>query len=116
MFATRNKVKTSSAFKMEKGSIFENGYGTIPKKVMIEDRLTIEAKGIYAYLCSFAGSGNEAFPTVSRMLADLKISKDRFYSHMNLLVEFGYIVKHQTIDEENKFRKNIYELVFTLKE
>ena len=41
------------------------GYGIIPKYVMLDPDLTIEAKAIYAYFCSFAGSGNTAFPSRS---------------------------------------------------
>ena len=63
----------------------ENGYGTVTKATMLDQNLTIEAKAIYAYLCSFAGGKDDAWPSVSRICYDLKISKDRFYKHMNLL-------------------------------
>ena len=33
------------------------GYGTIPKLVMKDRRLTAQAKAIYAYFCSYAGCG-----------------------------------------------------------
>ena len=33
------------------------GYGIIPKAVMLDQRLTIQAKAIYAYFRSFAGAG-----------------------------------------------------------
>ena len=29
------------------------GYGTVPKAVMLDRRLDIQAKGIYIYFCSF---------------------------------------------------------------
>lgn len=37
-------------------SILSKGYGMIPKLVMQSD-ISIEAKAIYAYMCSFAGNG-----------------------------------------------------------
>ncbi|WP_422445354.1 helix-turn-helix domain-containing protein [Thermoanaerobacterium sp. DL9XJH110] len=49
------------------------GYGIIPKIVMQDPRLTISAKAIYAYMCSFAGSGTTAFPCVEKICKDLGI-------------------------------------------
>jgi len=71
----------------------ELGYGTVTKEAMQDRELTIEAKAIYAYLCSFAGGKDKAWPAVSKMCYDLKISKDRFYKHMQLLLDNDYISK-----------------------
>ena len=90
------------------------GYGQLPKYVMLDPDLTIEAKGIYAYFCSYAGGGNSAFPGRDKILADLKISKNAYYRHFNLLKSQGYIlVKQNNIysDEGMRFKKNIYVLV-----
>ena len=57
------------------------GYGIIPKLAMQDQRLTIEAKAIYSYFCSYAGAGTTAFPGRNKILHDLKISKDRYYNH-----------------------------------
>ncbi len=51
------------------------GYGTIAKAVMLDARLTLKSKGIYAYFCSFAGSGNSAFPKLKNILYHLQISE-----------------------------------------
>lgn len=115
----RNKIvriNKGKNIKMERGSIFEQGYGMIPKLVMRDKRLSIEAKSIYAYICSFAGAGTEAFPSISLMLNELKISKDRFYRHMKLLVDCKYLIKHHTIEDDNRFSGNIYELVQAIDE
>ena len=58
-----------------------NGYGVMPKLVMQDKRLTIEAKSIYAYIVSFAGAGSTAFPSLRKILEDLQISEKRFYKH-----------------------------------
>jgi hypothetical protein len=87
--------------------IFSKGYGVIPKLVMKDENLTIEAKSIYAYICSYAGSGNSAFPSVSLICHDLGISENRFYKHRKLLVDNGYI----TITKERTdtgWSNNIY--------
>jgi hypothetical protein len=87
------------------------GYGIIPKLVMQDQRLTIEAKAIYSYFCSFAGAGTTAFPSRSKILYDLKISEDRYYRHFNLLKKCGYILVEQKSDASGKFKRNIYTLV-----
>ena len=54
------------------------GYGIVPKYAMTDPALTIEAKGIYAYFCSFSGRGSSAFPTRNTILSDLQIGKDAY--------------------------------------
>ena len=66
---------------LEVEGINAQGFGMIAKMAMLDQRLTIEAKAIYSYFCSYAGGGSTAFPSVSKIVYDLKISKDRYYKH-----------------------------------
>lgn len=89
--------------------IWSQGYGNIPKLVMRDPKLSIEAKGLYAYLRSFSGAGNTAFPSVELICHDLQISEKRFRKGKNALIKSGYItVKRERVP--NGFSKNIYEL------
>ena len=94
---------------LEVEGINAQGFGTIAKMVMLDQRLTIEAKAIYSYFCSYAGGGSTAFPSVSKIVYDLKISKTRYYKHFDSLVECGYI-SVKANKEGNKFANNIYTL------
>src|SRR5690625_202682 len=87
------------------------GYGTIPKKVMKDKDLSIEAKAIYAYLQSYAGAGDTAYPSVSLMSKDLNISERRFYNHRKTLIDKGYILIKQTRNDKG-WKNNIYTLPF----
>ncbi len=107
----QGRLKNNKVFRIDSCSIMSEGYGVIPKRVMRDKQLSIEAKAIYAYLCSYAGGGNEAFPSVIKMLGDLQVSENRFYKHMNNLIDSGYIVKRRIMDENNLFRNNVYEIV-----
>ena len=78
--------------------------------VYLMDNLTIEAKAIYGMLCSYAGTGAEAYPSVDFMCDKLKISNTRFYKHMNLLVGAGVVIKMQTKSERGGFANNTYIL------
>ena len=102
------KQNDSDVLKVSK--INSKGYGTFPKMVAKDRRLTIEAKSIYAYFCSYAGSGNSAFPQVKTIWYDLNIGDERYYKHFNLLVEFGYISVERVRGDSGKFDHNIYTM------
>lgn len=96
-----------------RGTVYENGYGQIAKKVMRDKRLHTTAKAIYAYLCSFAGGGVEedkyAFPSVALMMDELNIkSEDTFYKHRKQLIDFGYLSMEQKRDSKGQFIRNLY--------
>ena len=89
--------------------INSKGYGNIPKLVMQDRRITPEAKCIYGYFASYAGMGNSAFPSVSKIMYDLCMGNNRYYKHFKLLTNHGYItVEH--VKEDRKFSHNIYTL------
>lgn len=90
--------------------IYEIGYGIIPKSIMQDTTLKIESKAIFAYLASYAGTSNKAFPGRDLICHHLNISKDRYYKYMNELKEHGYIEVTQTKDN-GKFAHNIYKLI-----
>ena len=91
--------------------INSQGYGIIPTMVMQDKRLTIQAKAIYGYFCSYAGAGKTAFPGRKKIMADLRVSKESYYKHFNLLKECGYIEAFQEKDENGAFCRNVYTLV-----
>lgn len=71
----------------------KQGFGIIPKSVMIDSNLSIEAKAIYAYFQSYAGAGCAGFPSVSLVCEDLQISTQRFHRHFLQLLKNNYISK-----------------------
>ena len=101
MTKEKNEIKVAE--------VDSKGYGKIPKLVMKDKDLAIEAKAIYAYLCSYAGSGNTAFPSVSLMCDDLNISDNRFYKYKKQLTDKGYItVSRKRV--EGKWETNVYKI------
>lgn len=90
----------------------ELGYGTVTKAAMQDKSLTIEAKAIYAYLCSFAGGKDEAWPSVSKICYDLGISENRMRKHLNMLIEQEYIERYRRRYSESKqWASNVYEIL-----
>lgn len=89
--------------------VMAQGYGIIPKLVMRDRDLTAEAKAVYAYICSYSGAGNSAFPSMELMSHDLGMSDKRLRKHRNMLVEKGYLIVEQE-RHGTGFKNNIYTL------
>ena len=86
------------------------GFGSIPKAIMQDQRLTLEAKSIYAYLASFTGIERIAFPSKDTILQDLGMSEKRYYKHRKLLEKFGYISMAKVCNKTGVVEKNIFYL------
>ena len=103
--------------KLELQGIYSNGYGTVAKKVMRDKTVSLAAKGIYSYLCSFCGGGTTCFPSRETICNDLGINKDTFTKHIKQLVDKNYItIQHKKINNNNKFCTNIYVVNLIVKE
>ena len=87
----------------------EGGYGLVYREIMRSTDLTPEAKAIYAYLCSFAGSGTTCYPSTELMRSELQMGTDRFYKHMHYLTRKGIVTKTQERNG-NKWGRTIYTL------
>lgn len=91
--------------------IQEFGFGIIPKRVMKDPSLNLQAKGIYAYLCSYAGNKETAFPGVDLITYELGISRNTFYKYLKELKKVGYVEVYKERSENGTFEKNIYKLL-----
>jgi hypothetical protein len=87
------------------------GYGIIPKLLMLDNRITLAAKSVYAYFCSYAGAGGTAFPCREKILSDLSISKDTYYKYLNQLKELDYVRTNQVTAEGCKYGRTVFTLV-----
>jgi uncharacterized phage protein (TIGR02220 family) len=90
--------------------IFKEGYGNIAKLVMKDKNLTIGAKAVYAYLCSYSGAGGIAYPSRSLICHDLKITQETLSKHLKNLEEQGYILREQQ-RSNGSFSHNIYTIL-----
>lgn len=86
------------------------GFGNVYKKMMIDKRLSKNAKLIHCYFCSYAGSGDTAFPSVSLICYHLELNEDTYYEHLLYLKAFGYITIEPNRDSKGKFKNNIYTI------
>ena len=90
--------------------IYSKGYGLSPKLVMLDDRLDVISKALYCYFSCYAGAGKIAFPKVGKIITDLKISRNTYYTYFNPLRELGYIKVEQT-RKDGKHAHNTYTLM-----
>lgn len=120
---TKKKIVRKES-KIQLDGIYKQGYGIISKLVMKDPNLSIEAKSIYAYLCTYTGGGDSCYPSVPLQCSDLNITNKRYLKHRKMLEENGYIkiIKNRELAEfEDGTKKeiaanNIYVLVTSLSE
>lgn len=94
------------------GTILEKGYGQISQEIMRDKTISRDAKTIYAYLVSFAGSKDIAFPGRDLICEELGFkNKDTYYKYLKELKDKGLIWVEQQKDKNKKFSKNIYHIV-----
>lgn len=69
-----------------------HGYAIAFNKVLRDEKVSIGAKGLYSYLCSYAGTKRIAFPTLNKILKELSLSKSTLYKYTEELTSSGYIL------------------------
>ena len=106
----RAEVSSEHSDIIQTEGVNSKGFGTIPKLVMQDRRLSAPAKAIYAYFCSYAGAGQTAFPGRDRILQDLGLSKDTYYKHFNQIRDCGYI-KAEQVHRDGRLSHNVYTLM-----
>lgn len=74
--------------------IFRDGFGLVPRMVLFDRELSIEAKAAYVFLCVYANASTcgerTATPSAS-LLAERLMSRKRVQHAMNELTQAGYI-------------------------
>lgn len=101
-------LRTDFADKVKTEGILCEGFGLIYKLAMCDPNLSITAKGIYAYICAFAGNKDHSFPSQDRMRNELKLGKDAFYSNLKMLSAEGYLRIEQSRASDGPWTHNIY--------
>lgn len=86
---------------MNTNGIFAKGYGILPKLVMLEGSISIDAKALYAYLCAYAGDGLSCYPPRGKILRDLGFSVGTYYGYLQELKAAGLVSvkKHRSGDQ-----------------
>ncbi len=93
------------------GTIFEEGYGFSPKKIMRDPTISIELKGFYAYISSYTGNGKTAWPGTKRIMQELGIGKELLFKLIKEAQEKGLIKVEKVRNNKGQFTNNQYSLV-----
>ena len=92
----------------EETSLQSYGYGIVSQLPMKDRELSIQAKGVYAYLVSCAGNDKQTYPTQEKMCYDLKIGKvDTLKKYIKQIQARGYIKIVKT-KKGNLHYRNVY--------
>ena len=90
---------------------YDTGFGILPKSVMTDTRISIQAKGVFAYLVTFAGNGTTAFPKRETIMHHLGIGKDSLSKYLKELKNSGYLEVEQVKTDKGRFSHNVYKLI-----
>lgn len=90
--------------------IYKNGYGIIPQSVMRHKGLSATSKALYAYICSFAGKGTTAFPSLELICSELGISEKKMYQCRKELIE-NKLINISKVRTGKKYSNNIYTII-----
>lgn len=102
-----NKVQ-ADAILIESTSFQSFGYGIVSQYVMKNKNISINAKGLYAYLASCAGNDKQTYPNQTTICKDLGIKKvDTLRKYMKELQAEGFIKVIKTT-KKSLFYKNVY--------
>ena len=89
----------------------KKGFDIVYKDVVCHPKISAQAKGVYAYLAAYAGSGSDAFPAPSRYEKEMGMSRVTFKKHVKSLSEFGFINVVRREREDGSTLPNDYYLV-----
>lgn len=102
-----NKIQ-ADAILIESTSFQSYGYGIVSQYVMKNKNISINAKGLYAYLASCAGNDKQTYPNQTTICKDLGIKKvDTLRKYMKELQKEGFIKVIKTT-KKSLFYKNVY--------
>ena len=88
----------------------KGGWGRVYLSVMCNPNIPPAAKAVYAYLAARCGMSEECYPSIETITRDMGMVKDTFYRHINTLIAFGVVEKHQVVGENGKFGRTIYRI------
>lgn len=92
---------------METIKKYKLSFTQVPNVVLKDRRLSLKAKGLYAYLFSKPDGWNFNSKII---LKEIKEGRDAFYGAMNELIDCGYIQRHQQ-NANGKFGSSVYKFV-----
>lgn len=89
-----------------------SGYGMVQQAVMRYDKLSKEAKALYALLASYLGQAEFCFPSIETQANDLGCSMASIKRYQNELVDEGLLVKDKLYPGDKLKTHNKYSLMY----
>lgn len=88
----------------------DSGYGIVTRAVMRRDDLSLRAKTVYAYLCSFAGAIGICYPTQELMCHELHITKPTLQRAIQELIN-AEIISKKVQRKRGRFANTVYTIL-----
>ena len=94
---------------MYSGTIYGLGYGSMPRLVSQDPKISIKAKGLFGYISVFASTRGEAFPSRDKILKDLGVNKDSYGKYLRELTDAKYITTSR-VREGGKLGTTMFQI------
>lgn len=104
-----SEIENDTCLEIGYDNILAKGFGALSKIVMLDHNLSIEAKSLYAFICSFCGNGKIAFPSREYILGFLNIGKRAYYNAFNELKK-NKLINIEIRKNKGMFANNAYSL------
>ena len=85
-------------------------WGRVYQAVMRDPALSIEARGIYGYLASFADTNGRCYPDSQTIMDEIGVSKNRYYKYLHELEASGILTIERGKRSSGGFSNNTYQL------
>ncbi len=102
-------LKMKNNIKKEPLFVETKGYGLIANTVMEDERISIGAKGLYAYLISKTGANDSCFPSNKTIMNSLRIkTKITLNKYKFELINFAYLIIRERKNNSGRLASNYY--------
>ena len=85
-------------------------WGRVYQQIVRDPALSLEAKGLYAYLASFADEKGQCYPPVDTIRQEIPLSNSTYYKYVGELRDAG-ILSVEKVRTGNRYESNIYHLL-----
>ena len=86
------------------------GFGRVQREVMRDTSIGVGEKGLYAYLCSYAGDKLYCYPPKDLICRELGITRGTLNKYISGLCGRGYLATEMVRTENGKFKNTRYTL------
>ena len=84
-------------------------WGRVYQDIVRDTSLSLGAKGLYAYFCSFSDESGKCFPPIETIRLEIPLANKTYYRYLKELRDAG-IITIEKVKHGNRYGSNVYYL------